>query len=139
MISDWGKVYIFFMEKTRFFEILRFCIVGGLSFLLDFGLLYVLTEYGSIDYLYSSAISFTTSLIFNYWLCVKFVFTFSGKPSPRQATLFMGSSLAGLGLNQLCMWIFVEKMGIFYLVAKILATIVVTAWNYVIKRKAVQI
>lgn len=127
------------MTKTRLYEIIRFCVVGGLSFLLDFGLLFALTEYGNINYLYSSGISFTVSLIFNYWLCVTFVFTFSDKPSARQATLFMGSSLAGLGLNQLCMWLFVEQFGIFYLLAKILATIVVTAWNYVIKRKAVQL
>lgn len=125
------------MTKERFYEIFRFCIVGGLSFLLDFGLLYALTTWGGINYLYSSAISFSVSVIFNYWLCVVFVFTNARKQTPRQATLFLGSSIIGLGINQLCMWIFVEKFMLYYLVAKILATIVVTFWNYVVKRKAV--
>ncbi len=126
------------VSKERFYEIFRFCIVGGLSFLLDFSLLYVFTEYAGINYLYSSALSFTISLLFNYWLCVTFVFTFSGKQTTKQVILFMGSSIAGLALNQLCMWIFVEQMGIYYMIAKVLATIIVTFWNYVVKRKAVQ-
>lgn len=62
------------MNKNRMNEILRFCIVGGLSFLVDYGLLYICTEWLGIYYLYSSAISFTVSVVFNYWLCVVYVF-----------------------------------------------------------------
>jgi len=126
------------VKKDRFLEIFRFCIVGGLSFLLDYGLLYLLTEYAGIYYLYSSGISFTVSVIFNYWLCVVFVFHAARHQTARQATLFIGSSVAGLGLNQLCMWIFVDHCGMHYMLAKIAATIVVTFWNYVMKRKALK-
>ena len=123
---------------NRFFEIIRFCIVGGLSFLVDYGLLYACTEGLQIHYLYSSAISFTVSVIFNYWLCIVFVFTGAGKQDRRQAALFIGSSVAGLGINQVCMWFFVEWLGLYYMLAKVLATIIVTFWNYVMKRKAIQ-
>ena len=126
------------MAKERFFEIFRFCIVGGLSFLLDYGLLYVLTEYVGVYYLYSSGISFTVSVIFNYWLCVVYVFHAGRHQTARQATLFIGSSIAGLGLNQLCMWILVDCFAMHYMHAKIVATAVVTFWNYVMKRKALQ-
>ena len=125
------------MDRQRLFELARFCIVGGVSLVIDMGLLYILTEYAGLPYLWSSAISFTVSLIINYWLNVTFVFTFANKPSVKQITLFAGSSVVGLGLNQVCMWLFVEKFGIYYMLSKILATIIVTAWNYVIKRKAV--
>lgn len=126
------------MSKERIMEIFRFCIVGGLSFLLDFALLYICTEYIGINYFYSAAIAFTISVIFNYWLCIVFVFDFAGTQTKKQATLFIGSSIAGLGINQICMWIFVEKFGIWYMIAKVLATIIVTFWNYVVKRKALQ-
>ena len=43
---------------SRFHEILRFLLVGGGCFLLDYGLLYVLTEYAGLYYLLSSGISF---------------------------------------------------------------------------------
>ena len=125
------------MDRQRLWELMRFCFVGGVSLLIDMGLLYILTEYVSIPYLWSSAISFTVSLAINYWLNVTFVFTFAKKPSLKQITLFVGSSVVGLGLNQLCMWLFVEVFGIYSMFSKLLATVIVTVWNYVIKRKAV--
>ena len=126
------------MNRMRFAEILRFCVVGGLSFLVDYGLLYFCTEYCGVRYLYSSAISFSVSVVVNYWLCIRFVFREIGRQNSRQVLLFAGSSLVGLGINQICMWFFVEKLGIYYMFAKILATLIVTFWNYVMKRKAVQ-
>ena len=126
------------MKRDQLFEILRFAIVGGASFVVDYALLYACTEWLGIHYLYSAAISFTVSVIVNYWLCVVFVFTGAGKQSSRQAALFIGSSIVGLGINQLCMCLFVEKFGLHYMLAKIGATLIVMFWNYVMKRKAVR-
>lgn len=126
------------MQDNRLFEIIRFAIVGGASFVVDYALLYICTEWLGIHYLYSAAISFSVSVIVNYWLCVIFVFTGAGKQTGRQAALFIGSSIVGLGINQVCMWLFVEKFGLHYMLAKIGATFIVMFWNYVMKRKAVR-
>ncbi len=126
------------MKSERFMEIVRFCLVGGSCFLLDYGLLYVLTEYGGINYLYSSGISFTTTVLINYWLCVVYVFHGAKKQTKKQATIFIGSSIAGLAINQLCMWLLVDIIGMYYMYAKLVATAVVTVWNYVMKRKAIK-
>lgn len=126
------------MSRDRFYEIIRFCIVGGLSFLVDYGLLYICTDWIGIYYFYSSAISFTVSVVLNYWLCVVFVFVGARKQNRKQATIFIGSSIIGLGLNQICIWAFVEIAGMYYMLAKIFATGIVTIWNYVMKRKAVR-
>lgn len=125
------------ITKERWQEIIRFCIVGGLSFFIDYGLLYFCTEVLNINYFYSAAISFTVSVIFNYWLCIKYVFVSTVSQNTKQATLFIGSSIVGLGINQVCMWVLVEKFGLYYMIAKIVATAIVTCWNYVMKRKAV--
>ena len=61
------------MKRDQLFEMLRFAIVGGASFVVDYALLYFCTEWLGIHYLYSAAISFTVSVIVNYWLCVVFM------------------------------------------------------------------
>ncbi|MBD3878844.1 MAG: GtrA family protein [Quinella sp. 1Q5] len=125
------------MTRERMLEIVRFCFVGGFSFLMDYSLLFVLTEFVGLYYLYSSAISFSITVVFNYWLCVIYVFKGAKKQTTRQAIIFFGTGVIGLGLNQLCMWFFVDVMRVHYMLAKIFATAIVTIWNYVTKRKAV--
>ena len=125
------------MTRERFLEIIRFCFVGGVSFLMDYAILFALTEFAGIYYLYSSAISFSITVVFNYWLCVIYVFKGAGKQSARQAIIFFGTGVVGLLLNQICMWFFVAIVGLHYMIAKIGATIIVTIWNYITKRKAV--
>ena len=124
--------------NERFLEIIRFCFVGGLSLIVDCAVLYGLTEFFGVHYLYSAGISFTVSVIFNYWLCVAYVFKGAKKQTTKQATIFIGSSVVGLGLNQICMWFFVEIVGVHYMAAKLGATVIVTIWNYVMKRKAIK-
>lgn len=126
------------MTRERLLEIIRFCFVGSVSFLMDYSLLYVLTEFAGIYYLYSSAISFSVTVVFNYWLCVIYVFKGAKKQTPRQAIIFFTTGAVGLLLNQLCMWLFVAIAGLHYMIAKIGATIIVTIWNYITKRKAVR-
>ena len=126
------------MTRERMLEIVRFCFVGGVSFLMDYSLLFVLTEFVGVYYLYSSAISFSITVVFNYWLCVIYVFKGAKRQTTRQAIIFFGTGVLGLGLNQLCMWLFVAVAGMHYMLAKIFATAIVTIWNYVTKRMAVR-
>lgn len=120
--------------NNRLAEIIRFCIAGGIGFIVDYGVLYLSTEYLGIPYLISAAISFTLAVILNYWLCLIFVFKSSGRQTVKQILAFFIVSVIGLGLNQLCMWFLVEQCGLWYMIAKLVATAVVTIWNYVMKR-----
>ncbi len=114
-------------------EFLSFCIVGAITFLFDYGLLYLLTEYIGLSYLLSSALAFSVAVVINYILCQRFVFA-GAKNGVKQLTLFAITSVIGLGINQLCMWAFVECVSMHYMLAKIFATGIVTVWNYVTKK-----
>lgn len=118
-------------------EFIKFCVVGFITFLLDYGLLFLLTEKLQINYLLSTALAFTIAVIVNYILCLFFVFTKS-KNGRKQFLLFIYASLGGLLLNQLSMWFLVEKLSIYYLIAKIISTIIVTIWNYITKKRALK-
>ena len=124
--------------SARFREVARFLVVGGGCFLVDYGMLYAFTEFAGIPYLWSSGLSFSLSVGVNYWLGVTYVFRGAGEQTARRRALFFGSSFAGLLLNQVCMYVFVDLCGVYYMIAKLFATGIVTLWNYVMKRRAIQ-
>ena len=47
-------------------QIVKFGVVGGSAFLIDYGVMIALTELVGIHYLISSGISFAVSVIYNY-------------------------------------------------------------------------
>lgn len=124
------------INSKRIREIIKFVINGGVSFVVDYGILYILTEFCGVYYLISAAVSFTASVIVNYIICVLWVFEGAKNTNNRAKFIFILSSVVGLALNQILMWLFVSKFGIYYMFAKIIATILVMFWNYVAKRKA---
>ena len=123
----------FFPSEERFWEVFRFLAVGGSCFVLEYVLLYTLTEFGGLHPLLSAPIAFTVSLVVNYILCVTVVFH-AQHQTAAQMFFFIATSLMGLGINQLVMWIFIDLAGLWYMFAKVIASAVVIIWNYFTKR-----
>lgn len=122
-------------KKRLFKQIIKFGFVGGSAFLIDYGVLFVLTEFFGIYYLVSSTISFALSVIYNYILSVKWVFDVKGSRSKGQEFIvFLVLSIIGLGINQIVMWITVEKLHIYYMISKIGATAIVMVYNFVTRK-----
>lgn len=121
-------------HKKLIDQILKFGVVGGLAFLIDYGLLYVLTEFVGIHYLISSVISFTVSLIFNYILSIKWVFDVTKKQTTKEITIFVILSVIGLGINQVVMYVGSDLLHIYYMLTKIVATAIVMVWNFVTRK-----
>lgn len=117
-------------------QLFRYGIVGGVSFVVDFGTLYLLTEFAGVPYLVSASLGFCVGLATNWLLSVQWVFQRTDATRNKQAE-FIGwllSGLAGLGLNALIMWLFTDILSFFYLFSKIVSTIVVFFWNFFSRR-----
>lgn len=121
--------------KKLFAQIMKFGVVGVVAFIIDYGLLALLTEVFGINYLVSATISFTASVIFNYLASMRYVFTHKeGMSRRREFVIFVALSAAGLVINNLCMWAGVELLGVHYLITKIGATFIVMMWNFVTRK-----
>lgn len=115
-------------------QILKFGVVGASAFIIDYSILYFLTEYLNIYYLISSVISFIISLIFNYILSIKWVFNVNKKQTIKDVIIFTVLSAFGLLINTFVMWLSVDVLKIHYMVGKIVATFIVMIWNFVTRK-----
>ena len=121
--------------KKLFEQIFKFVIVGGLSFVLDFIIYYVLTKLFGVYYITAGFFSFTISLIFNYLMSMKFVFRSKDSlKKTHEFAIFATLSVMGLGLNLLCLFIMVDYMGIYDLFAKVLTDGIVMVFNFVTRK-----
>ncbi len=122
---------LYIKTDNTYIQFFRYFLTGGVAFLIDFSVLYVLTEFYSIHYLISAALAFITSLIANYILSIKWVFNkrnLSSKFSEFSVFSFIG--IIGLGLNEIVMWLFTEYLLFYYLISKFFSAFIVFIWNF---------
>lgn len=121
--------------KKLLAQFMKFGVVGVIAFVIDYGLLALLTELFGINYLVSATISFTASVVFNYVASMRYVFMHKeGMSRRREFVIFVVLSVIGLLINNGCMWAGVELLGVHYLLTKIVATAIVMIWNFVTRK-----
>jgi putative flippase GtrA len=121
--------------RRLFVQSLQYFWVALLGLFVDFGTLVLLTEVFHVNYLVSTVCGFLAGLVLNFVLSERFVFR---DPKVRSGwarfAMFGIIGLIGLGLLTLLMWLQVDVLGWNYVLAKVLATIFVYAWNFVARR-----
>lgn len=133
--------------KDRLKEIIRFIFTGGVCFLIEYAALVAMKEWMGLPVVAATPLAFLISVVVNYLLCVKWVFS-GAKEGSRKAQLgFIITSGIGFFLNWFLMWaltaLFGEDMLLLslfgfgikvYMLNKIIATGLVMVWNYFTKR-----
>jgi len=121
--------------KKLFAQFIKFGVVGAIATVIDFALLIFLTEVFKLNYLISATIAFSVAVIFNYVASMRYVFTHRENLSRRKEfIIFVVLSVIGLLINNACMWLGVEIFSIDYRITKILATVIVTTWNFITRK-----
>ena len=121
--------------KKLIWQIIKFGGVGGLSFVIDFAVLWLCHDLLSVEILFSTAVAFIVSWVINYILSVKVVFVVSEKHSEtRNFILFVIFSVIGLVLTEFLMHWGVNILRLNYMLVKILATAVVMVFNFITRK-----
>jgi putative flippase GtrA len=131
----------------RLKEILKFAFTGGVCFLIEYAALIALKEWLHLSAVAATPIAFLISVVFNYLLCVKWVFDGAKEGSRKAQIGFAVTSVMGLFLNWAIMWALTTLLGedavllsLFgidlkvYMLNKVIATGLVMVWNYFTKR-----
>lgn len=122
-----------FVEPTNntFLQLFRYGFVGGAAFLVDYGSLFLFTEFVHLPYLWSAAIAFIFGLVANYLLSISWVFQRQGNISAWGEFLFFAViGVVGLAFNELIMYMCTDKVGIHYMLSKLISTAIVFFWNF---------
>jgi len=111
-------------------QFVRYFVVAAAGLVVDFSTVIFTKEILDFHYLLAVCCGFILGLFVTYVLSNKFVFG-APRDSFKKAFLLFGViGLVGLGILSLLMWVLTGKLGINYIVAKVLATGVVFAWNF---------
>lgn len=112
-------------------QLFRSVFVGALAFLVDAGVLFLLEKVG-LHYLAAAAISFIFGLVFNFLLSKKVVFS-ENTAKMKGAGEFIVFGLigaVGLLLTEGLMYLLTETFGLYFMLSKVVAAVIVLFWNF---------
>ncbi|OIO17102.1 hypothetical protein COT27_01690 [Candidatus Kuenenbacteria bacterium CG08_land_8_20_14_0_20_37_23] len=124
----------------KYSQFLKYCVGGGTAFVVDFSLLYFLTDIIGIWYLWSATLSFVIAAFVNYLIQKFWTFKVTHKKTNRiskQFFAFLAVQIVGLFINNTAIYALVDQLDIYYLVAKIIAAAIVLIWNFWASKKFV--
>jgi putative flippase GtrA len=112
-------------------QFLRYLVVGGVAFVVDFGALVFLTEVLKFHYLASTAIAFCCGLVLNYILSITWVFNTRSLTSKKtEFAIFSIIGVIGLGWNEILMFLGTGVIGLDYRLTKLITVAIVLVWNF---------
>lgn len=141
------KIFGFDYTDNEYMKIFMYLLVGGSAALLEWGLFFVFFSvlmHASIfslqtqTVLAATTLAFGTSTLYHYVLCNRFVFDSGSRyHKGTEVSLVFLVSAIGLGWNLLLMWIFTSPvlLGLNPMISKVMASAIVTVWNYLSRKK----
>jgi len=121
-----------FFSTSFLLKFIKFGIVGFSGVIVDFSITFICKEYLKIQKYIANAIGFTIAATTNYMLNRVWTFESHNPNILLEFARFFVIALIGLGINTAIVWGMSGKLKINFYLSKLVATIVVTAWNFLI-------
>lgn len=113
------------------YEQIRYLVAGATAALANFAMLYALTEYAGIWYLFSSVFAVVVGFIVAFLLQKFWTFRNMHLSTVHvQFFLHILLSLANLALNTIALYVLVEYVRVWYLFGQVLCAVLLAVMNY---------
>lgn len=119
-------------DKVFILKFIKFCIVGFSGVFVDFGITYFFKEVVKLQKYIANAIGFTSAATSNYILNRIWTFHSHNPHVFGEFLRFFVIALIGLGINSAIIWLLHDKFKLNFYLSKLVATIIVTLWNFLI-------
>lgn len=115
-------------------QFVRYLVTGGLAFVVDFGLFALCLYKFEWHYLLANLVGLIAGLVLNYVLSVVWVFSECKRvlenKKAAEFSIFAIVGFAGVGINQLLMYLMVGRLEWNEMLSKMVAAILVLMWNF---------
>jgi putative flippase GtrA len=112
-------------------KFIKFCVVGFSGMIIDFGTTWVLKEKVRINKYIANSTGFILAATSNYIFNRFWTFQSENNHIATEYFSFIIISVIGLGINNLLVYLFTDKMRFNFYLSKLIAIIVVTFWNFI--------
>ncbi|MCX6786454.1 MAG: GtrA family protein [Candidatus Kaiserbacteria bacterium] len=119
-------------------KIIRYVISGGTAAFTSVGLLFVFVHFIGAQYIVASAFAFIFGFLVSFTL--QKLWTFNNKGTSRthiQLAQYLAITLGNLALNTLLVYTGVEILGLWYLLAQLIASGLIAFYSYFVYRRFV--
>lgn len=127
--------------KEKFLKIsnfLSYIVVGGLATVVEWVFYWIFANPLSLQYLIATILAIVIST-FSNWLFGRLI-TFKDAPKGNillEIIKVYAASIIGLGLNMLIMWLLHGVANVSDMLSKIIATVIVFAYNYLVRKRLI--
>lgn len=117
-------------------ELIRYAVVGALSFGIDLAIIAALVEWRGVDVLWASVVGYVVALLIDYRGAIGWVFPLRRMERERaiEIGVFALVGVLGLGVNTLVMAT-TSAAGIHYTLGKVVAGFAVMLFTFVVRRQ----
>lgn len=110
-------------------QFIKFCIIGGISTVINYAVFYYLYQTMKVGYLFSSTTGFIAGMIFGYYF--NRTWTYKSAKSYKKLVMYFMAYGVSLVIGLILLRFFVENMHFDARVANLLVIIVTTLTNFI--------
>lgn len=118
------------IPEAAIIKLMKFMLIGIGGTAIDFGITYLLKEKVKINKYLANSIGYIIAATSNYIFNRIWAFDSTNPDIIKQYLIFITISLIGLGVLNLFIWIFHEKLKLNFYLAKVITLFIVLIWTF---------